>query len=317
MQYVQTLVLDGLSVTSGLCSDLISDSSLSVRLLSIRDVKNLNQKQLRDALQYACSPSRDVSLRLKGLYFFGPSDNTIHTRSVTYNGDSSTAVVDEFARDSDTMLVAEQSSGDAWWDIKGRQLRRVPDEWASCLLACAGFVAFDALLCCGPRHKNSHVAGKSNIPSNHEPAIAIYSLKGCHICGTAPEGEIRPMSHSASCLPLLAPPPIMASSLHAATAPRSTAGTIIARCAECIKERHCNCCNKWWCESCYHLPSCPSSLQDPSVIVSFRHQTNWIEEEMVSENLTSKPMVVDGLCESCTVRNRPMSQLPGATRRNG
>lgn len=40
---VQTLVLDGLSVTADLCHEIISDPKFNVRILSIRGVKNLNE----------------------------------------------------------------------------------------------------------------------------------------------------------------------------------------------------------------------------------------------------------------------------------
>ncbi|KAG6032327.1 hypothetical protein E4U41_007241 [Claviceps citrina] len=75
LQDVQTLILDGLSVTSDLCHEIINDPSYSVRVLSIRDVRNLNQAKLRGALQYACRPSRpESSPRLKAIYVFGSKE---------------------------------------------------------------------------------------------------------------------------------------------------------------------------------------------------------------------------------------------------
>src|SRR5690606_1343885 len=82
-----------------------------------------------------------------------------------------------------------QSSGDSWWDVKGRQLKRpIPSEWANCLLSCSGVIAFDAILCQGPRHRNSHAAGNGNVFADQPAAVATYSLAGCEGCGKAPEG---------------------------------------------------------------------------------------------------------------------------------
>ncbi|OAA52970.1 hypothetical protein ISF_09138 [Cordyceps fumosorosea ARSEF 2679] len=235
LQDVQTLVLDGLSVTAELCHEIINDPRFNVRLLSIRDVTNLNHAKLRGALQYACRASRDANPRLKGLYLFGPKGSGA-------------------------------SAGDAWWDVKGRQLRRpVTDEWAACVLACSGALVFDAPLCHGPRHRNSRAAGAAGLVAEHRPAVATYALAGCAGCGAAPEGMTMP---SSSELPLLAPPPTTSSSVRAATTPGRTATAFVPRCGECIRERHCQCCDKWWCEACYQLPGQGGGpVQEPAVVI--------------------------------------------------
>lgn len=286
LQDVQTLVLDGLSVTSDLCHDILTDSKFSVRLLSIRDVKHLNHGKLRGALQYACRPSRDGSPRLKGLYLFGPSEVASSTKVITQGQE-------------------QAQTSDPWWDIKGKQLKRpVPEEWANCLQACNGRIAFDAVLCQGPRHRTSPVAGASSILADQGPAVATHSLSGCEGCGAAPEGMITPTSRTAVHLPLLSPLPIMSSSLRAATTPTSTAGSFVPRCAECIRERYCQCCNKWWCESCYQLPGQGGAQQEPAVVImDDGDQFNWMAEDMTSEEPTPKIKV--HLCKACAAPIAP------------
>ena len=75
LQNVQTLILDGLSVTSDLVCDIILQDSFNVRVLSIREVQNLNENKLRQALSYAVRPTRpEGTPKLQALYIFGPRD---------------------------------------------------------------------------------------------------------------------------------------------------------------------------------------------------------------------------------------------------
>ncbi|KAK8146488.1 hypothetical protein G3M48_003033 [Beauveria asiatica] len=288
LQDVQTLVLDGLSVTADFCHDIINGPEFKIRLLSIRDVKNLNHGKLRGALQYACRPSRDGSPRLKGIYLFGPKDDE-STRSVAPRESPTAVGPDQDHSRSSALTEALQRSDDAWWDVKGRQLMRpIQKEWANCLLACSGVVAFDALLCQGPRHHNSRAAGHAKVLAELGPAVATYSLSGCEGCGKAPEGMISPSSHTVTDLPLLAPLPILCSSLRAATAPSLTATAFVPRCAECIRERYCHCCNKWWCESCYQLPGLGSQHEPAVVIVDDTDNIGQLENYMFLEEAIPK-----------------------------
>ncbi|KAM4062707.1 ubiquitin fusion degradation protein (Ufd1) [Hirsutella rhossiliensis] len=255
LQHVQTLVLDGLSVTSELCHEIINDASFSVRILSIRDVKNLNQSKLRGALQYACRRTRpENSPKLRALYIFGsrdPSDTApnagqYHCASVS---------VDWNHRSQMALTSSLRPDGDAWWSKRGRIISRlISDEWASCMVACEGIIAFDAVLCQGPRHRNSHAFGKTSFPADSGPAAATFAVSGCENCGTAPEGLAHPASTSPASLPLLAPPPILSSSIRAATSPQLPHQPFVARCMDCLRERYCIACHKWWCEACYKLP---------------------------------------------------------------
>ncbi|EHK23388.1 uncharacterized protein TRIVIDRAFT_178845 [Trichoderma virens Gv29-8] len=232
---VQTLVLDGLSVTSELCHEIINDARFNVRVLSIREVKNLNHRKLCQTLQYACRPTRRAgSPSLKALYVFGPRD---------WNQRSQMALASSL-----------QHQGDAWWHKKGRILpRSVSQEWADCMFTCQGIIAFDAVLCQGPRHRNSPAyKGGSDLDSAR--AVATHALLGCESCHEAPEGLTRLNSSAVANLPLLAPLPLFSSSLKAAVNPREPYSSFVPRCMDCIRERYCTGCDKWWCESCYVLP---------------------------------------------------------------
>ncbi|KAK4148719.1 hypothetical protein C8A00DRAFT_19499 [Chaetomidium leptoderma] len=307
---VQVLSLDGLSVTAELIHDILIDPSFSVRILSIRGVKNLNERKLRGALQYACRESRpEGTPRLRGLYVFGSKDtpaasapkNDSRSPSPTspagvaaaWNDRSQKALTDVFAVEPE-----------AWYVRRGDQLPiRVSSDWASTLVACAGVIAFDSVLCTGPRHFNSPAWGSVSIEaldaaaSASAPAvphfgIATHSLDGCASCGSAPEGwtvwgeEVFASQRdpdgrrtSESCMadlarfPLLAPPPMHSASLRVAMCPtgqtvrsrlpfipqgKQQKARFIPRCFDCIRDRYCGGCRRWWCESCYIGPRASS-----------------------------------------------------------
>jgi len=254
LQDVQTLVLDGLSVTAELCNDIIQDACYSVQILSIREVKSLNHGKLRQTLQYACRPSRpEGTPRLKALYVFGSKD----VAKPSVDAPERRNISSEWNHKSQRALTSSlESEGDAWWHQKGGMVRpkRDMDGWATCLLACQGIIAFDAILCEGPRHYNSPAFGQVSTQGPGEPEIAIFALSACEGCGKSPEGmiEARGARHR---LPLLSPPPILSSSLRAATTPMQPAQSFAARCKQCLHDRFCMGCNKWWCESCYTPPS--------------------------------------------------------------
>ncbi|PHH64479.1 hypothetical protein CDD81_4554 [Ophiocordyceps australis] len=209
LHHVQTLVLDRLSVTAELCSEIINGASYNVRILSIRDVTNLNHARLQGALYYACRKSRPSGApRLKALYVFGSSDD------------------------------------DSWWTQRGPiAASSMSEAWVSCMAACQSLIAFDAMLCRGPRHVNASRGGSAS------PAAATVTLSACASCGTAPETLLHP--HSPAVMPLVAPPPLLSSSLGAATMPHAYWSPFTARCNECLRGRYCASCHKWWCEACY------------------------------------------------------------------
>ncbi|KAK3303124.1 uncharacterized protein B0T15DRAFT_400938 [Chaetomium strumarium] len=300
---VQILLLDGLSVTADLVHDILIDPSFSVRILSVRDVKHLNERKLRGALQYVCRESRpEGTPRLKGLYIFGPKDATPiaasqgASRSPSPTSPAKVAVA--WNNRSQKALTAELAQEpEAWYARRGNQFpHRINPEWASTMVACAGIIAFDSVLCTGPRHFNSPAWGSVNIealdaaasppgPAVPHFAVATHSLGGCTSCGAAPEGwtvwgeeASSPQlgadgrRTSESCMtdvarfPLLAPPPMHSASLRVAMCPadqslrsrlpfirieKQPEARFIPRCFDCIRDRYCAGCHRWWCESCY------------------------------------------------------------------
>lgn len=313
---VQSLILDGLSVTAEMCHEIINDSTYNVRLLSIRDVKHMNQGKLRAALTYACRSTRPEGMpRLKGLYFFGAKD----TASVTAAPAAEESVGTGWNHKSHQALaVSLQAEGESWWFKKGRMVNNPAEQdWANCLQACQGLIAFDAVLCQGPRHRNSPVYAYGH-PSGCGPAMATFAVGGCASCGKAPEGLMHPDATHPSCLPLLAPPPILSSSVQAATMPGPGHEAFTPRCGDCLTERFCVCCNKWWCESCYYLPGqgmFPSQGQDVQGaredVVVVDYDGGWSSLDSMSRSSSmsmeqpewtfAKSKVRKGLCKPCTI----------------
>ncbi|KAI0008381.1 hypothetical protein F4779DRAFT_628540 [Xylariaceae sp. FL0662B] len=276
LEDVQTLVLDGLSVTAEFCNDILVDPSLRVRILSIRDVKNLNERRLMQSLRYACRPTRpEDTPRLKGLYVFGkketpalpaakaPTKQVAATRgahiSSGWNNKSQHALKESI-----------EGEGDDWYQRRGRIIGKpIVDGWAETLLDCRAVIRFDAVLCTGPRHQNSPAFGKVPFVPGRTTAespwgVATFALGGCASCGSAPEGFTVYGESPAEDTPLLPPIPLHASTIKAATCPNSNGGAVeggkgknkfVPRCLECIRERYCFSCNQWWCEACYQVPS--------------------------------------------------------------
>lgn len=275
-------------MTAELIHDILVDPSYSVRILSIRDAKNLNERKLRGALQYACRESRPKGMpRLRGLYVFGPKDADSDSRTLA-------AVEDRLAvKKMSTPSPFQQP--EAWYASRGRQFSlHISPEWASTLVACDGIIAFDTVLCTGPRHVNSPAWGSVNIGSLNAAAgspaasaiphfaVATHSLGGCASCGAAPEGwtvwdesvsnmQVEPRT-GVGRFPLLAPPPMHSANLEAAMCPagqplksrissvsarKSAEARFIPRCLDCLRDRYCNGCHVWWCESCYVGPRAP------------------------------------------------------------
>ncbi|KAK1754265.1 hypothetical protein QBC47DRAFT_40479 [Echria macrotheca] len=307
---VQVLSLDGLSVTAELIHDILVDPSFSVRILSIRGAKNLNERKLRGALQYACRDSRpEGTPRLKGLYIFGPKEQSNlaslpgSAASSPSPGSSPAAVGSSWNdRSQKALEAAWHAKPEPWYVRRGEQFpRRINPEWASTLVACHGIIAFDSVLCTGPRHINSSAWGSVSIEALNaagSPAlagipfysVATHSLGGCASCGSAPEGwtvwgetkmaerdeHDRRTSRSGSDeigrFPLLAPPPMHSATLSAAMCPsgqsvrsrvtqtfpgKQPKARFIPRCFDCLRDRYCGGCLRWWCESCYLGPFAP------------------------------------------------------------
>jgi len=146
-------------------------------------------------------------------------------------------------------------------------------EWADVLSVCRGIIAFDGVLCRGPRHSILSLVEDSNPDTKISvatggfmaPASATVVLgpSGCQICHSAPEGLAIPGEVPTDYLPLLEPPPRHTSSLHLAQkAPHSMVPLLLlARCKACLVDRWCEGCNKFWCENCYQTSEASTYTQ--------------------------------------------------------
>lgn len=265
--------------------DILTGPSFNVRILSLRDVKNLNERKLQQALQTACRPSRpDGTPRLKAVYIFSTSDGApvspCDGRLGAGGGSSALATA---------TCAAGADEGDAWYGRRGKVFpQSISPEWAHTLLACRGVISFDAVLCAGPRHPNSPAFGRvphvESAPGGAQWAVATHAVGGCSGCGDAPEGKTvwgrsrAERDGGPHDYPLLAPAPLHSSSVKAACCPsgasveaREVIGSwgadtncdggggnetgerpsFVARCFDCLKGRYCWSCNRWWCETCY------------------------------------------------------------------
>jgi hypothetical protein len=269
-------------VTSDLISDIITQDHFNVRILSIREVQNLNPRKLQQALIYAVRPSRPAGTpKLKGLYVFGPKDATPisrfdrHSNSATHVALSYGGVI--YSQGAQIGARWNQISGDAlaeemvrggdkWYSGTGKVLPKPPStDWADTMYVCQGIISFDAVLCHGPRHAaleaSSDDTSKDSTwyrdPRAHiPPRVATYSVGGCSGCRTAPERFSKFGSSPLEQFPLLAPPALHASTIKAAKAPFIGSGNkLLLRCMDCLRNRFCESCHKWWCEDCYEIPN--------------------------------------------------------------
>lgn len=269
LQDVQSLILDGLAVPVDLVTEIITQESFNVRILSIRDVQHLNERKLQQALLYAIRPSRPANTpKLQGLYLFGPKDasiisGTYQQRKTRTESLHDTAMPSQGAQigaqwnaKSEGALAEITRSGDKWFERNGKLfLRQVSPEWAEVMQACHRIISFDAVLCSGPRHSvQKEVTNLERSLPYTPPRVATHALDGCSGCGGAPEGLSRLGHSNLDRFPLLAPPALHSSTPKAAKTPsggRSYEKSLLVRCSDCLRTRYCERCHKWWCERCY------------------------------------------------------------------
>ncbi|KAI0869917.1 hypothetical protein GGS24DRAFT_493396 [Hypoxylon argillaceum] len=275
LQHVNTLVLDGLSVTSEFLNEILVDASSRIRILSIREVKNLNERKLMQSLRYACRSRRPHGMpRLKALYYFGKRDAIpLIATSPLAHAASSRALRDAHIsarwnqKSQQSLKASIESEGEDWYSRKGRMIKKpIAAGWAETLLDCREALHFDAVLCTGPRHRNSPAYGRTPVtPISVNGAspwgVATFAVGGCASCGSAPEGFTVYGEAPSEELPLLSPVPLHSSNIKSAIRPAPTTNganqrhEFVPRCLECIRERYCFSCNQWWCEACYEVPS--------------------------------------------------------------
>lgn len=276
LRNVHTLVLDGLSVTAELVKELITEDRYNVRLLSIREVKHLNERKLQQYLRYAVRPSRpEGTPRVKGIYLFGPRDRQHEPDSSRASSPSSSRGImtsqgaqigaEWNEKSSRALNTALARTADRWYQSSGKMITKRPSpEWAEVVQACEGIISFDAVLCRGPRHDPSKAYMREGVASNipHpgsylRSTLATVALgpAGCETCHSASEGPAIYGDSPAAHFPLLSPVPLHGSTLRAAKAPHTIDGSspppLFMRCEDCLKGRWCERCHKWWDEGCY------------------------------------------------------------------
>lgn len=270
LRCVQTLILDGLTVPADLVGEIICEDQYSVRILSLRDAKHLNASKLQQVLRYAVRPTRaEGTPKLKALYFFQPKDAP---RAITYHQRLESGVPLGGVMESEGAQIGAEwnhrstsalnsslpDDEGKWYGCTGRMMKQPSFEWPETLQACKGLIAFDAVLCRGPRHDITRTDSKQFL----QPAIATVALgpTGCETCHTCPEGPAIFGRSATSDLPLLSPPPTHSSNARAGQYPQimtfSSEGfpKLIIRCEDCLRGRYCERCGRWWCENCYSNP---------------------------------------------------------------
>ena len=277
LQDVRTLILDRITLSAGIVREILCSDGYNVRILSLRGVRELDDEGLMHILWYLIRSDRpEGTPRLKGLYYFTPE-----TASANFSVANLLQRVPQ--RGITNALGAQLGSGvvssgalhkqfvrsswhqyDPWYSATGEVLKRegaMDLQWATLIQACAGLIAFDVVLCRHnvlqrSDHRTDYPADMQNPPSS--PRLATISLSGCRGCGSCPEGPARPGTSAENQIPLVAPPPLHTSSVRSAQR-LDTRGLpqppFIARCKNCLKDRWCERCNVWWCESCYTIPS--------------------------------------------------------------
>ncbi|QDS75450.1 hypothetical protein FKW77_004081 [Venturia effusa] len=323
LRHVTTMILDGLTVPADIIREIISEDRFNVRILSVREAKHLNERKLMQVLKYAVRPSRPAGTpKLRGLYVFGAMDPRPtplepvngRRRSPTRYPDSSHQSVmtalgaqlgAEWNQKSQEALNTELCGTMDKWYQPGRMFKKtLISDWAETIQACEGIIHFDAVLCRGPRHDPKNFIGHDPSTTSHHngyipPTVATVALgtAGCAGCGTCPEGPgvfgQSPSHH----LPLLAPPPLHASSIRAAQIPYTKDGSIprlYVRCTECLKNRWCERCNKWWDESCYKPGDTRTEFQATGWLLQWQPHGGDQPKEEIKVHM--------GLCvESCLV----------------
>ena len=316
LQDVQILILDGLSVTAEMIREIVCDDSFNVRILSIRGVKNLNDRKLKQVLKYVCRPGRASGTpKLKGLYYFNPrpagaqQSSKLVSPVPTVQGVTTSLgaqLGSEWNQRSQQALSSTLSpTTDPWYHSTGH-LQKYGDHvagWADILKACNGIICFDAVLCRGPRHdEHQLIAAIDDNDRRHflgpMSATVVIGPRGCQVCHSAPEGPAIAGVSPPEQLPLLDPPPRHTSSASAAQRlPSDSSGCsslpLFVRCMPCLSDRWCAGCNKFWCESCYQTKETSTYTQMQKVEAM---------ENMMAPGLRMGIKVHLGLCiEDCIV----------------
>lgn len=270
IQDVRTLVLDELFVPTAIFQDILCNDRYQIRLLSLLCVNSLGIDDVLQTLRHLIRPSRPKGTpKLRGLYIFGQPSRTqvIHNFTEVINRSEAIGITNsmgaqlgagnhiDYDLDDFRKLLGDDPYSASPYGAPGTSYLRggnlLASEWPEILEACAGLISFDAVLC---RHNRERVP-------DSRPRLATVRLTGCESCSTCPEGPAYPQgigtSSPADHLPLLLPPPLHSSKVEVAQRIDTNGQPyppLILRCRDCLKDRWCERCNAWWCESCYSIP---------------------------------------------------------------
>lgn len=322
---VRTLVLDGLSVPAELVTDILLSARFNVSILSIRDCTHLNERLLRQALEYAVRPGRpEGTPKIKGVYFFTSMASTKEESPSRWTRSRR----EWWRAQIDAQKVAPTSSEreqpdqtmHKWYKGSGKIFKSGIDRgWGQTLKKCENIIAFDTVLCRGPRHNpDLYVASSSSEnQTNSKPAnsllpatIATISIgpHGCDGCRTAPEGPAIWGESPESFFPLLTPSPLFSSNILNAKrpVPRGETAVMIARCEDCLESRWCHQCHKWFCEDCLPIPEEATSRLSPHQTVVHRAA----ETKGQPRDLSPKLQNIPGVSRDCWECGPTVSLLP-------
>lgn len=198
-------------------------------------------------LGYVVRPTRPrPQPRLKGLYIFGARDSprirsfgTIKAPSggVLYSaGAQIGAELNE--RSAASLSDDLDNNSESWYGSHGRVIRSISDGWEMTLTTCRGLIAFDAVLCDGPRHNYYPEPSRKWYEATEahlQPRVAQFAVGPCAGCQSAPEGirKYEKTPRPVETCPLLAPPPKHSPTVQAAMRPSSASESssgMVARC---------------------------------------------------------------------------------------
>ncbi|CAI7660335.1 unnamed protein product [Penicillium glandicola] len=317
---VRTLILDGTPVPADLVADIILTDRFNVNILSIRECRHLNERKLMQVIQHAVRPTRPAGTpRVKGIYHFSPMHTAPPavarpryrdwwgTRVGTSHTPSQTPSNSNQEDGAPAKSSAEQQN--EWYSASGKVLKHTPEEgWAQVLKKCEGIIAFDAALCRGPRHDPSLYSSTTEGTPAESPllgtALATVALgpRGCAGCHSSPEGPAIWSQPSDIQFPMLSPPPLHSSSVAAAKRPKLIPGehpVLISRCVDCLTNRWCHRCNKWFCESCLPNPQRVRVSLSPHQTAVHASAAELQERERLERGVSKDCWECGPTCASC------------------
>ena len=298
LQHVQALVLDNAMITANsIVHDIlipIDEGRLTIRLLSIRKANFTNGNKLAAMLKdYALTGNAKSGVsdklprsqekgegspqRVKGLYLFNRPMTAYELKMAEQHqteiglrkGGNSTNV----SRNEELKSYSAKrtdSGRNLWYEQSGFLIHgSIAPYWVDTLRVCAnetGALAFDAVICRGPRHNRDILRSDKRLESLacYSPRIATAALgpDGCRNCGSAPEGFAYSQGTPGPDVPLLTPLPKARMTVREAKRPSPPPNPAvrgdceerrtIMRCEMCLDRRYCSTCNRWWCEFCYN-----------------------------------------------------------------